>query len=44
MTTNAQGVAAFTVNATRDTIFIQAAFSGLSGPITGVHFHELRRA
>ena len=38
--TSAQGVAAITVNATRDTIFIQAAFSGLSGPVTGVHFHD----
>lgn len=38
--TSAQGVAAITVNATRDTIFIQAAFSGLSGAITGVHFHD----
>ena len=38
--TSAQGVAAITVNTTRDTIFIQAAFSGLSGPITGVHFHD----
>ena len=38
--TNAQGVAAITINTTRDTIFIQAAFSGLSGAITGVHFHD----
>ena len=38
--TAAQGVAAITVNATRDTIFILAAFSGLSGPITGAHFHD----
>ena len=38
--TGAQGVAAITLNATRDTIFIQAAFSGLSGPVTGVHFHD----
>ena len=38
--TSAQGVAAITVNSTRDTIFIQAAFSGLSGTITGVHFHD----
>ncbi|GAA4021593.1 hypothetical protein GCM10022409_01580 [Hymenobacter glaciei] len=38
--TSAQGVAAITVNATRDTIFIQAAFSGLSGAVTGVHFHD----
>lgn len=37
---SAQGVAAITVNTTRDTIFIQAAFSGLSGAVTGVHFHD----
>ena len=38
--TTGQGVAAITVNSRRDTIFIQAAFNGLSGPITGVHFHD----
>ena len=38
--TTGQGVAAITVNSRRDTIFIQAAFSGLSGPITGAHFHD----
>ena len=38
--TPAQGVAGFTLNATRDTLFIQAAFSGLSGAITGVHVHD----
>ncbi|GAA3980779.1 CHRD domain-containing protein [Hymenobacter antarcticus] len=38
--TAGQGVAAITVNATRDTIFIQAAVSNLSGPVTGVHFHD----
>ena len=37
---SAQGVAAITVNTTRDTIFIQAAFSGLSGAVTGAHFHD----
>ena len=40
VSTGAQGVAAITLNATRDTLFVQAAFSGLSGPITGVHFHD----
>jgi Cu/Zn superoxide dismutase len=40
VTTNAQGVAGFTLNETRDTLFIQAAVSGLSGPITGVHIHD----
>ena len=38
--TAGQGVAAITVNTTRDTIFIQAAFNGLSGPVTQVHFHD----
>ena len=38
--TTAQGVAGFTLNETRDTLFIQAAFSGLSGPVTSVHIHE----
>ena len=38
--TSAQGVAAFTINQTRDTLFVQAAFSGLSGAITGAHVHE----
>ncbi|MCC3152184.1 CHRD domain-containing protein [Hymenobacter sp. BT770] len=40
VSTAAQGVAAFTLNETRDTLFVQAAFSGLSGPITGAHVHE----
>lgn len=40
VTTNAQGVAGFTLNQTRDTLFVQAAFNGLSGPITGAHVHE----
>ena len=38
--TAAQGVAAFTLNETRDTLFVQAAFSGLSGAITGAHVHD----
>ena len=40
ITTAAQGVAAFTLNETRDTLFVQAAFSGLSGPIAAAHVHE----
>ena len=40
VTTAGQGVAAITLNATRDTIFIQAAVSNLSGAVTGVHFHD----
>ncbi|WP_310391697.1 CHRD domain-containing protein [Hymenobacter sp.] len=40
VTTTAQGVAGFTLNETRDTLFVQAAFNGLSGAITGAHLHE----
>ncbi|WP_035567137.1 CHRD domain-containing protein [Hymenobacter sp. IS2118] len=40
VTTDGQGVAGFTLNATRDTLFVQAAASGLSGPITDAHVHE----
>ncbi|GAB3848109.1 hypothetical protein GCM10028822_10470 [Hymenobacter terrigena] len=40
VTTNAQGVASFMLNETRDTLFVQAAFSGLSGTVTGAHVHE----
>ena len=39
----AQGVASFVLNATRDTLFINATFSGLSGPITNAHTHLGRR-
>ena len=38
--TNAEGTASFIFNATRDTLFINATFSGLSGPITGAHIHK----
>lgn len=38
--TAAQGVAGFTLNETRDTLFVQAAFNGLSGAITGAHLHD----
>ena len=40
VTTPGQGVAAFTLNETRDTLFVQAAFSGLSGAITSAHVHD----
>ena len=40
LTNAGQGVAGFTLNETRDTLFVQAAFSGLSGPITGAHIHD----
>ncbi|MBO0356629.1 CHRD domain-containing protein [Hymenobacter sp. BT186] len=39
VTTAARGAVSFTVNATRDTLFISGAFSGLSGPITMAHTH-----
>ncbi len=38
--TSAQGVASFTLNATRDTLCILGHFNGLSGPITGLHIHD----
>jgi hypothetical protein len=40
VTTTARGVASFTFNQTRDTLFITAAFNGLSGPITAAHVHD----
>lgn len=40
VTTSARGAASFTLNATRDTLFITAAFNGLSGPITQAHVHD----
>ncbi|MBC8083574.1 MAG: CHRD domain-containing protein, partial [Hymenobacter sp.] len=40
VTTPARGVASFTLNPTRDTLFINASFNGLSGPITMAHFHN----
>ena len=40
VTTTARGVASFTLNATRDTMFITAAFNGLSGAITAAHVHD----
>ncbi|GAB3824563.1 CHRD domain-containing protein [Hymenobacter jeollabukensis] len=40
VTTTARGVASFTLNATRDTLFLTAAFNGLSGPITQAHVHD----
>jgi hypothetical protein len=43
VSTAAQGVASFVLNATRDTLFINATFSGLSGPITNAHTHLGRR-
>ncbi|TGE24839.1 CHRD domain-containing protein [Hymenobacter aquaticus] len=41
--TPGQGVASFTLNATRDTLFLNATFNNLSGPITGAHTHLGRR-
>lgn len=39
VTTAARGAVSFTLNPTRDTLFISGAFSGLSGPITMAHTH-----
>ena len=38
--TAAQGTASFIFNPTRDTLFINATFSGLSGPIVMAHIHK----
>ncbi|MBC6698970.1 CHRD domain-containing protein [Hymenobacter puniceus] len=40
VTTNARGTASFTLNPTRDTLFISGSFAGLSGPITAAHTHN----
>lgn len=40
VTTNARGAVSFTLNPTRDTLFISGSFAGLSGPITMAHTHN----
>lgn len=40
VTTNATGVASFTLNPTRDTMCVNISVQGLSGSITGIHVHE----
>jgi Cu/Zn superoxide dismutase len=40
VTTNALGVASFTLNATHDTMCVNVSFNGLSGNATGVHVHS----
>ncbi len=40
VTTNAQGVGSFMINATRDTVCINISVTGLSGAITGIHIHD----
>ncbi len=40
VTTNAVGVAAFSLNSTRDTMCVNMTVTGLSGAITGVHIHS----
>ncbi|MCB9240951.1 MAG: CHRD domain-containing protein [Flavobacteriales bacterium] len=40
VSTNANGVAGFSLNASRDTLWVNATFDGLSGSITGIHIHE----
>ncbi|MBD2715003.1 CHRD domain-containing protein [Microvirga sp. STR05] len=37
--TAARGAVSFTLNNTRDTLFISGAFNGLSGPVTMAHTH-----
>jgi hypothetical protein len=37
--TNAEGVAAITVSSDPSTVSYNVALTGLSGPITGAHFH-----
>jgi hypothetical protein len=39
VTTDAKGIASFVLNNTRDTLFVNASFIGLSGSVTGVHLH-----
>jgi len=39
VTTNALGVASFTLNKTRDTMCVLVSVNGLSGAITGAHVH-----
>ncbi|WBA42649.1 CHRD domain-containing protein [Hymenobacter canadensis] len=40
VTTAARGAVSFTLNPTRDTLFISGSFTGLSGPITMAHTHN----
>jgi Cu/Zn superoxide dismutase len=40
VTTSASGVAVFSLNGTYDSLCVNIATTGLSGPITGLHIHE----
>jgi hypothetical protein len=40
VSTNAKGVASFSLNATHDTMCVNVSFNGLSGAATGVHVHS----
>lgn len=40
VTTNANGVASFFMNASMDTMCVNISVNGLSGPITGIHVHD----
>lgn len=40
VTTNAVGVASFSLNSTRDTMCVNVTVNGLSGAINGAHVHE----
>ncbi|MDP1725798.1 MAG: CHRD domain-containing protein [Bacteroidota bacterium] len=42
VTTNANGVAAFMLNSTRDTMYFTASFAKLSSALTGFHIHNGR--
>jgi Cu/Zn superoxide dismutase len=40
VTTNGQGLAIFTFDEKKSTLYINVSLSNLSGPITGIHIHE----
>ncbi|MCB9251312.1 MAG: CHRD domain-containing protein, partial [Flavobacteriales bacterium] len=40
VSTNAIGVAGLSINPGRDTICVNISFTGLSGPVTGIHIHD----
>lgn len=40
VTTSASGLAGLTLNASKDTLFVNISFHGLSSPLTGIHIHD----
>ena len=40
VTTDAQGVAVFTLDESKRSLYVQVSLSNLSSPITGMHIHE----